>query len=57
LLEKLSLCPDSLANFESLCKHMAGKFHDKDAKKTHFRKQIEFQKKAKDCLKINQAVC
>lgn len=36
---------------------MAGKFHDKDAKKTHFRKQIEFQKKAKDCLKINQAVC
>ena len=36
-----------MANFEIIHQYMVEKFNDKYAKKTHFRKQMEFQKKSK----------
>ena len=39
---------DLLSNFESIYEYMVEKFGNKDAKKIHFSKQMEFRKKSID---------
>jgi len=49
LLEKIKdFCSDLLAKFESISEHIFEKFDHKDAKKTHFRKEMKFRKNSID---------